>query len=331
MLDSIPISCFRPLVVVNPRFRKGVNHPDYWKNRELYWRDFTENYYLRVPCGKCFLCRKKKANGWRIRLIEESKSVGRFRHCGIEKYRIIFVCFTFDSSHIPKDERRDTIAVYIRKWRDLWRKKYGKSPRYFATTDKGSQFGRIHLHLLIFNPYDYKNKIPLSINKLKKQNFFWRNGFARYPSWVESEKAISYVTGYLTGSNLGKDAIKHSKPICKEALRYVPYVFVSNGLGASFLENGPTFYNKNLNMYMYYYQGFNYGLPQYYRYKLVDYEFRWHQNLIYKKEVEDYYLRNPFPIYNMSGEKYTFDKLESIYKSSFAKYDVKDKQYLKIL
>lgn len=320
-------------MVKNPRFRYPYQSVEFNRNKELHWRDYVENYYIEVPCGKCYLCRKKKANGWRIRLLEECKSTPTFRHCGIDKKRIIFVCFTFDDAHLPRPGKRSQFAELIRKWRDLWRKKFGRSPRYFAITDKGSQFGRLHLHLLIFDPRNYKEDdlfgTPLSIEDLEKHNFFWRNGMVRYPSWLESERGISYVTGYMTGSNLEKDAIKHGKPMCKEAKEYIPFIFVSNGLGKSFVDNPNLAIDPQTGNYLYYYQGYYYGLPSYYRYKLIDEEFRWHSNLLLKKEKEDYMNTHDVIEYILHNHKHSFDSLEMLYRSCYRQYDTDNNKFIR--
>lgn len=317
-------------MVVNPRFRKNRNSQEYADARDMHWRDYVENYYIEVPCGKCYLCRKKKANGWRVRLLEELKSTPTFRHDGITKYRCIFVLFTFDNAHLPKVSSRDELAPYIRKWRDLWRKKYGKSPRYFAVTDCGTQFGRLHLHLLIFDPCD-KNGKQISISALEKNNFFWRNGFVRQPTWLKGQEGITYVTGYITGSNLEKEAIKHGHIMCKEAMEYKPIVFVSNGLGADYL-NHPKSYDIERNQFVYHFNGFTYALPSYYRYKLYDEELRWHSNLIYKKEKEQYIADNMDSlIYSFNGSKMSYDVLERLYESTFKKFDSDNNKQLKLL
>lgn len=331
MLDALPISCLRPLYVKNPRFRYPLGSEEYERSRALHYRDYLENYYIEVPCGKCYLCRKKKSNGWRIRLLEECKTTPKFRDCGIDKYRIIFVCFTYDDVHLPSSGTRDQFAAHIRKWRDLWRKKYGCSPRYFAITDRGSQFGRLHLHLLIFAPYSRKEDRYLTIEELEQNNFFWRNGQARKPSWLESEKGVSYVCGYMTGSNLEKDAVKHGKPICKESLEYIPYIFVSNGLGKSFVDNPTLSIDPSNGNMLYRYNGYYYGLPSYYRYKLIDDEFRWHTNLLLKREKEEYVLFNSDNIrYSFLGTTMSRQNVDLLYRSSLSKYDSDNNKYIKL-
>lgn len=309
------------MLVTNPRFRSGVKSYKYALNKVLYHSDFVENYYIEVPCGKCYLCRKKQASGWRVRLFEELKDTPRFRSCGILKYRCIFVCFTFNEETIGRTKTRDGIAVFIRKWRDLWRKKYGRSPRYFCVSDKGTQFGRCHLHLLIFNPTTKDGRF-LSISELEKHHFFWRNGFVRYPTWLNDGRGISYVTGYITGSNLEQEARKHGHVMCKEAMEYKPCIFVSNGLGKGYLERNQKMFDTELNMYVYPINGFSYGLPAYYRYKLYDEETRWHSNLIHKKEKEQYIATHRDSLlFKFNGNFMSYDVLKRLYESTYKKFD----------
>lgn len=362
LIDAIPVRCVRPLRVKNPRFRGDPRSFKVRFNALMYPEDYRENYYMDVPCGKCYLCRKHKANAWRIRLYEECSNTPTFIYEGKRVYRAIFVCFTFDDDHLPTPESRENVATTIRKWRDLWRKKFGKSPRYFCTTDKGTQYGRLHLHLIIFNPYDYKKNRELSIVDLEKCGFFWRNGMVRYPSWLESEKGISYVTGYLTGSNLERNAIKHNLPMCKEAREHIPFIFVSNGLGSSMLEKYEKYVPRKIlyegeyrtmsplkvvkykvktkrfvldpatGNYLYRIGGYDYGLPTYYRYKLLPYFFRWHQNLCFKYEVATYKLRDSETYqYKVSNLLYDYDSLRTFYNSAFRKYDKDENKYIKLL
>lgn len=330
MFDSLSVSCFRPLYVKNPRFRKPPNSFTYQYNKLLHWRDYLENYYIEVPCGKCYLCRKKRANGWRIRLIEELKAYPTFYHKGVQKYRVVFATFTYRQECLPTTDNRTEFADHLRHWRDLWRKKYGKSVRFWAITDKGSQFGRVHLHLLIFNPFDYKKGKPLSIHALNEVNFLWKYGYSRKPSWLESHKGVTYITGYLTTANLEKDAIKHGKPICKEALEYVPFVFCSNGLGANYLTNPNYVYDEENDLKLYRYNGYLYGLPSYYRYKLIDSETRWHQNLLRKYYTLDYVSYTDDLRYKLLGRVTNYSIVKHLYYSSFAKYDMSNNKNLKI-
>lgn len=321
------MTCFRPRYVVNPRFRGGKSRASYWINRTFHARDFEVNYYLPIPCGRCFLCRKKRANSWRIRLVEECKSVPTFTHAGVTKYRVIFVCFTFSDDCLPADESRSNIASFVRRWRDLWRKKFGRSPRYFAVTDKGSQFGRLHLHFLIFNPFDYKKQRALSISYLSSFNFLWKYGFAREPSWLEGMQGISYVSGYMTSANLEKDAIKHGKSICKEALEYFPLVFVSNGLGSAFKGSKNVVYDSLNDCYLYEFNGYYYGLPTYYRNAIVDDETRWHQNLLYKYLQDDYMWSTLDLRYFFRGKYFSPSSISSLYLSDMQKFDTEFNKY----
>lgn len=38
---------------------------------ELVDKVFPHDYYVTIPCGKCPLCRQRKANNWKFRLQQE--------------------------------------------------------------------------------------------------------------------------------------------------------------------------------------------------------------------------------------------------------------------
>lgn len=321
-VDSISVSCFSPIVTINPKYRKDAYSDS--RFRRLGPQMYSD-WYLSVPCGKCYLCRKKRANSWRIRLIEECKTLERFYYEGKYVFNALFLTFTYRDDVLPPS-KRDEIAVHLRKWRDLWRKKYGRSPRYFATTDKGSQFGRLHLHLIIFQPYDYKRNRRVEWQELSLYDFFWRYGFAyidKNRPYLEDLSGVTYVTSYITGGNLEKDAQKHGKPICEESKHYIPYIFVSRGLGAYFLT-----YSEVYSRYMsgdttYRVSAFDYALPLYYRNKIFDCEMRYWMRVDHKEELQRYFKYNADNLrWKLSGTYYrSVEDVERVYYDVYAQFD----------
>lgn len=213
------------------------------------------------------MCRKKLANEWKIRLLKEFESTPTHRHFGKIQPRIVFVSLTFSPKYYSDDD--SFFASYLVKMRDNWRKRFGKSPRYFATTDRGAKNGRLHLHMLLFNPYDYIKNKPISVTTIESFKLWWKYGYTQF-RWVEKGcQAAIYCVGYITGANIQKDAEevrKHGHKVCEIALKHKPRIFVSKGLGSAFdtYENflqfkysGPTL---NIGDYVY-------VLPRYYRYK----------------------------------------------------------------
>lgn len=220
---SLPTTCLHPTKIVNRRYtsNKYSSRTNY---RELVSTFFIRkrDYLLNVPCGKCYLCRKKRANEWRFRLMAEYTST----------QKAVFFTLTFENDNDITNYEKDK-QVLIRRWRQNYQYHTGCAPRYFISEDVGSEAGRLHFHGLLFNP-THKDGTPISTTWFRRHNFFWKYGFTNL-SWVRSPRAITYVTGYITGANLQKEAKKHGKPICEKARKFIPHIFVSNGLGKSFL------------------------------------------------------------------------------------------------
>lgn len=285
------IKCLHPITVVNPKYRSRafVDSGDI-PNQS------ARDYRLSVPCGKCLLCRKRKANDWHVRLFHEALGTPRLSINNKKLLNILFATFTFSDKYLPDDSNdglRERIAPFIRHWRDNWRKRHGVSPRYFAVTDIGGDEGRLHLHLLIFNPVDRDgNRISISsifstAHRWRKRTgdespvppslqLDWHYGYCTYCSMLKGIEGIHYVIGYLNNSNVikqlekGKKVQKHGSPVCEKALKHIPAVFVSQGLGKDFINTNEFSKLKNLKSFICNLGKFRYAVPRYYRSKYFD-------------------------------------------------------------
>lgn len=285
------IRCLHPIRIINPKYkserweREGDNAP---------WR--FADYQLSVPCGHCYLCRKRKANDWHVRLFHEYLGTPYYYIRGKKQERnVLFCTFTFNDTYLPDDSPeglRSRLAPYIRKWRDNWRKRFGVSPRYWCTTDIGNE-GRLHLHLLIFNPVT-KDGVRISKSSIfstgtnwrklckktgmsedtpidYRRQMMWKYGFCTYCKHLHDERGIHYVSGYLTGVNVlkqienGDTVLKHNKALCKKALHHVPVIFVSSGLGKSFISTKEFDKLKNLKSFICSLGKYKFAVPRYYR------------------------------------------------------------------
>lgn len=261
--EPVRVTCEHPRVIVNRRYSKlGAVSAFYANNID---------YYLQVPCGRCRLCKQRIAKEWKVRLECELQHTRTHRHNGRTLPRCAFITFTVSDKYYTDDDK--FFAPWLVKFRDNYRKAYGRSPRYWAITDRGSQFGRLHLHMLLFDPC-YWDKIEkrytkyVSINNLYKQHhLWWPYGFVDI-QWVRSAGAGNYVTGYLSGANLSKDGdVKHGKPICEKALRYKPRVFPSKGIGKQYIEDEANAKRLHDNNYIDL-NGYIFALPRYYKQKI---------------------------------------------------------------
>ena len=157
--------CLYPRFIYNPKYKKnkknGGNIPPFSDERVL---------VLPIGCGNCLLCRKKKANSWRNRLIEECKNdltgvfvtltfnneslKSLFKDINIKEQREIGGCRTrktkkgyrcyyiynykkvnFELNGYDTDNAICKRAV--RLFCERWRKKTGKSPKHWLITELG--------------------------------------------------------------------------------------------------------------------------------------------------------------------------------------------------
>lgn len=102
---------------------------------------WPKNKRLLVPCGKCLACLSNKRNDWAFRLEQEYKA-SKEAH---------FVTLTYDRKNLKKVDyelsKRD-LQLYIKRVRKL---QPDRKIRYYAVGEYGTQTGRPHYHLLIFN------------------------------------------------------------------------------------------------------------------------------------------------------------------------------------
>ena len=320
MQSSLHVSCEYPNVIVNRRYNRL---PDDVKRQYSTLPD----YWLVVPCGRCVLCKARLSREWKVRLTYEMQNTRTHRHNSRQVPRVVFLTFTFRDECYTNSE--EIFAEWLVKFRDNYRKKYGRSPRYFAITDRGSQFARLHLHMLLIDPrmYDSRRKSfvgDVSISELKRHSFWWRYGFVD-AQWVKYHSVANYVVGYITGANLNnEEPVKHGKPICKEALEYKPHIYVSKGLGSAVLTDDFIKYVQSRNLSTIDIDGYIYGLPRYYLDKVLDRmgqnagpamyykcndlrgqsktinlirdEFIFQRQAVNKAEQLDYYARNGFDV-----------------------------------
>lgn len=112
-----------------------------WPHRSIEWIDAGNiEQPITVPCGKCVPCLISKRMEWCFRLEQEYK----------HSKSALFVTLTYDPKHLPNDGQLD--KTHLQLYFKRLRKNSGlKNIRYFAVGEYGSQFGRPHYHILLFN------------------------------------------------------------------------------------------------------------------------------------------------------------------------------------
>ena len=142
--------CIYPRLIQNKKYvanKKNKGEPPKAKDKRV----------LAVPvgCGKCFECRKKKANDWRVRLTEELK----------HDKTGVFVTLTFNTESLKRlskgleelkgYEKDNAIATKgVRMFLERWRKKHKKSVKHWPITELGGgRYEHLHIHGIIFTKH----------------------------------------------------------------------------------------------------------------------------------------------------------------------------------
>lgn len=204
-----------------------------------------------IGCGRCMVCRKQRARGWQIRLMEDVR----------QNKNGINVTLTFSNETIIKLKKecedkitRVEIGAKKVKWKDgyrwvkeyrkvkskniitgyqldnaiaklgmkrfleRWRKEYGKSVRHWLVTELGHNgTENIHMHGIIWT--------DKGIEKIRKhwQDFVWpRENWDIRRNYV-SERTVNYM-------------IKYIYKMDSDHREYSPIILNSAGIGKGYLD-----------------------------------------------------------------------------------------------
>lgn len=101
--------------------------------------------FLVVPCGKCVLCREKKANEWVSRAMCETQSSTNIPY---------FITLTYNDNCLPRNGVRKRAAQLFMKRLRINLSRYSGEDfnlRFFLCSEYGSKTGRPHYHALLWN------------------------------------------------------------------------------------------------------------------------------------------------------------------------------------
>ena len=112
--------------------------------------------YVPAKCGKCIECRKEKARNWRIRLAEELKKSPNALFITLtfneENYQqLAWELFKKSKENLNYTEQNEMCKTAVRRWLERIRKKTKRSIKHWLVTEKGEDYGRIHLP--VFNGF----------------------------------------------------------------------------------------------------------------------------------------------------------------------------------
>lgn len=180
--------CLYTRYVKNPKYKENKKNggviPPVSDSRVL---------YVPIGCGKCIECRKQKARGWQLRLLEDIKNNKNGK----------FVTLTFSNESITKlveyinndkiqgyDLDNQIATTAVRLFLERWRKKYKKSVRHWLVTELGHKgTENIHMHGIIWT--DEKRE---TVQKIWNYGHIWYGDNKKH--WVNAQ-TINYIIKYV--------------------------------------------------------------------------------------------------------------------------------------
>lgn len=149
--------------------------------------------YIQVPCGKCDLCRDKRAREWSFRAICENATSTNVP---------LFLTLTYNNEHLPKcGIFKEEIQLFMKRMRiRLDRLGVSHNIRYVAVGEYGSRSKRPHYHMILWNFPKSSVHFPTSTSVLNFVEKCWSLnddsiGFAYCVPCKQG--AISYVMKYM--------------------------------------------------------------------------------------------------------------------------------------
>ena len=294
------MSCPIPIRIVNPRYKKIASLSD---NEKITLDSYSdrEDFYIDVPCGRCYHCRKSYKTSWNLRLQHHYSYLTEE-----QKQRSYFITLTFSNEHLPSPTpKKVEISPLIRLFLERVRKRYKHSVTHWLVSEYGDTTQRYHLHGILFDcPFP-----PWDLEK------YWKYGYVS--CFRLTPRRITYITTYINKMQRGffEDPDKHQ------------HVFSSPGIGKSFTEdplNISYSHQQDTPVPFIYHNARPFAMPRYYRGKMFTEDER--ENLTesyFHFRSEDvippppYYLgRNKFYDYSLFLSE--CEKLKKKYKSLYS-------------
>lgn len=136
------MNCDSPYIVIKAGTKSTTkNSPQ--NNYTIY------NHDVKVNCGKCVPCRKRRVNDWVFRLLEEDK-------ISSSSY---FITLTYDTEWLPRTKnglaslKKRDYQLFMKRLRKAQSKKYPQSTpiKFYAVGEYGTTKFRPHYHVIMFN------------------------------------------------------------------------------------------------------------------------------------------------------------------------------------
>ena len=257
--------CLYPTLIKNPKYKANK------KNGGVIPPLLDERVkYVPIGCQQCIECRKQKARGWQVRLLEDLKAHrnGKFITLTFSDESILKLKehidrkMVVDNDGVLTDEPLEgyeldnEIAVLgVRLFLERWRKKYKRSLRHWLVTEIGHNgTNNIHLHGIVWCD-DVKE-----VERIWGYGFVWKgeNKNGQIINYV-NEKTVNYIVKYIH-----KVDVKHK--------HYRSLVLTSPGIGGNYTKGIDYKQNKykgaDTDTTYRTRQGFKIAMPNYWRNKI---------------------------------------------------------------
>lgn len=218
----------------------------------------------KVPCGKCYACKQRRAIGWSLRLLNENKYI-------MSSY---FVTLTYNTHFVPITKKgfmtlkTTDVQLFFKRLRKQ-EKQCGNNLKitYFLAGEYGSQTKRPHYHIIMYNLQE-----PLNLVK----------------AWAIKSKPIGDIhVGQVTGASIGYCLKYISKektiPMHENDDRKPEFSLMSKRLGIRYLDTHTRWHNNDATKrcYIPLEDGLKAPMPRYYKDKIFSEES--------KEEIAYYY------------------------------------------
>lgn len=286
---------------------------------------------IRVPCGKCYGCLRRKQRELALRLSHDLED----KTC----FDSIFVTLTFDDEHLIIDYiDEETGAFYplpsitkecLQKFFKRLRKNLGYNPKvtklaYYATGEYGDHTKRPHAHSIIYLYGVNTCKMPLR-DAVKKSWTFCK--------WdlVNEEKCLQSAIGEGAKMYVAKHQVKK----CQGTYLQYPYFQLrSKGIGKLFFSRETDIDFADKNGFLYYDRVKKSPVPRYYREKLsicniTDGEMIAKYNEDSEKDWQQ--MQRAYKYYKQSHPKITFQDFAHKYFKKLLKDQLYSDEYAKLM
>lgn len=229
--------CITPLTIKNPA--KVIYNP-------------SRDRAIRVPCGKCPQCLKRRQNQWAFRLNEEKK---KSTSCS-------FITFTYEDPPLTSCGKQTLKKKDFQDFMKRLRKQiknYGI--KYYMCGEYGGITQRPHYHAIMFNlPQSY-------LQNSDKLHSAWGHGHIYLAK--ANLATMHYVVGYLQKGTFQKEIVDYNTGEIKTDPRDAEFSLMSKRMGLAYLTPQMVkFHTSRLASYVTQPGGQKTSLPRYFRDKI---------------------------------------------------------------